>query len=380
MKFVLSVFILIIISCASNKKDFRPQVAPNDKARIIIYRPHQFESMFAEYDIYIGNRPIKRLEDSGYIITDVAPGEIVLNSHHYQTNEYPIQIKVDVKEGEIYYFRLDTMKKKLSALDYVTGILDVYTVVSGVKSEMRLKAGVGDFKDLKNMVSGQSAQQSMQSKSDDKRDEFGFHAIYRMDESIALKDLRICCSSKDAGDLLERQMQFESARFLNQTPLGYHKKINISKLNKKYKRFIDSKNPYVLKYEAWLNKKNQLLERALWRHTKYIYELEVHHGKKKELKMISQSGGFLPRDSFSKHDHSIVGSLIRLHDFLPLTDRGSKYSFKYLKPLNNHKKKSFCELPTSEKNYLKSVNCSLDDITMIFTHDSMDEQEYLIQI
>jgi len=94
MKFGIGLLIVsvLFVSCASRNKNFKPALPDRKNAKIIIYRPHQFVSMWDKYDIYIGNNPLIRLEDSGYFITSVKPGSIVVNSHHFQEDEFVTRI------------------------------------------------------------------------------------------------------------------------------------------------------------------------------------------------------------------------------------------------------------------------------------------------
>jgi len=195
------------------------------------------------------------------------------------------------------------LPKKFTVMDVVSGVLSLSTIVAGVKSQAKLKSGQGSIFDALNTIKGRAQLESMKTKE---VDFLGKHALYLIDEKIALQELKVCCSSEDVSLLRERIEKIKSASFTEDIPTGHESKVNFftklkckkidrtcNKVIKTFRQIIDPNNPFVLKYETWINSSYDLLERALWRNADIIYELEINHtASKNTFKIRSQKEVF----------------------------------------------------------------------------------------
>jgi hypothetical protein len=183
------IFLSLLLSCAHNKPDYRPPSLAKGMARVTVYWPRQWQSQFGTYRLYVNNDKLKILKNEHYSILDHKPGDLEIRSHHTQDKDYIVLMTIAAKPDGHYFLKLDTQPKEITLMSAFNDITAVGTIVSGMKSEFKLKEGQGNWTDARNLINKEKAVAEMETK----KKALGFHVLLPIDESIALEELKKCC-------------------------------------------------------------------------------------------------------------------------------------------------------------------------------------------
>lgn len=196
-------FFILVFACAHKKPDYQdPKPQSQDKAHVTIYWPRQWQSQWGEFDFFLNEKPLKRLLNEGYFQFEVEPGEATLKSHHFQDEKFLLFTKLNLQKGRRYFMKLDTQPEDVSLLGLASDVMSVVTVVNGFKSELKLEAGKGSWKDLKNKI-----EKDIELEDAKGEKAFGYHVIIPMKEEDAVKELKACCSSKRLEVIPEKKIE-----------------------------------------------------------------------------------------------------------------------------------------------------------------------------
>jgi len=158
--------------CAAPEKDFRAKDPDDDRARIIVYWPHQWQSQWARYEISFNGIPFREVKDGGYVESLVPPGAVELKSRHFQDRNYYVLIQLAAQKKRNYYFKIDTQPEDVTLASVVGGVLSIATVVNGVKSQASMnQTGQASWSDVKNVA----AYRGQQAETAEKARPIGYH-------------------------------------------------------------------------------------------------------------------------------------------------------------------------------------------------------------
>jgi hypothetical protein len=181
--------IFILVSCAHNKPSYHPKPLSKGKSRIIVYWPRQWQSQWATFRLYANNEKLKILKNEHFYVIDHEPGMIEVKSHHTQDSNFIVLMTILTKADQVYFLKLDTQPKEVTLMSAYDDIMAVGSIVSGMKSEMRLKEGRGSWKDAKNLIDKEKAKAVMESR----REALGYHVLLPMEEQVAVEEIKKCC-------------------------------------------------------------------------------------------------------------------------------------------------------------------------------------------
>lgn len=183
-------FLSLLLSCAHKiEPDYRPRPLEKGLARVIVYWPKQWQSKWATFRLYANNQKLKILKNEHYYVIDHLPGNLEIKSHHTQDHSFIVAMTISAKANGSYFLKLDTEPKELTLMSAFDDIMAVSTIVSGMKSELKLKEGRGSWSDAKNLIDKEKAVAVMESK----RQAVGYHVLLPIDEAIAVEELKKCC-------------------------------------------------------------------------------------------------------------------------------------------------------------------------------------------
>lgn len=177
-----------------------PGKLPPHQGRIFVYWPRQWQSQWGKFDLYANDRPLKRLQNEGYLQFDHDAGPLTIHSRHFQEKDFEVQVSLKVLPGKTYYLKLDTEPKDLTLLSVYDATMKVMTLVNGVKSEIRLDSGKGaTWKDVKNIVEKEKTLAEMRVP---KKEYLGHHVLIQQDSLVAEAELKECCSFERVEEII----------------------------------------------------------------------------------------------------------------------------------------------------------------------------------
>jgi hypothetical protein len=189
IKFLKVLLLLILVSCTHHKPNYQPRPLPKGMSRVTVYWPRQWQSKWGTYRLYANNQKLKILKNEFYYEIDQLPGPIEIKSHHTQDQAFIVTITLSAKPNKHYFLKLDTQPKEVTIMSAFDDIMAVGSIVSGMKSELKLKEGKGSWTDAKNLIDKEKAVAEMESK----REALGYHVLMPVDESLAVVELIKCC-------------------------------------------------------------------------------------------------------------------------------------------------------------------------------------------
>ena len=182
--------LFLAISCAHEIKPYyRPKPLEKGMTRVIVYWPEQWQSKWATFRLYANDKKLKILKNEYYYIIDHVPGNLEVKSHHTQDKDFIVAITISAKANGQYFLKLDTEPKEVTWMSAFDDIMAVSSIVSGIKSELKLKEGRGSWGDAKNLIDKEKAVAVMESK----RQATGYHVLLPIDQALAEEEMRKCC-------------------------------------------------------------------------------------------------------------------------------------------------------------------------------------------
>lgn len=122
---LLSLFISACTTTNDNKPPFTPQLVPQGKAIIYIYRPNEFVNGGAYPYAYINGIEKSPVYTGSYKPYIVKPGkhEITLKGSAFTWGSIPDKtVNIETKEGNIYYYRLSSQATDVTIIGSFTYI------------------------------------------------------------------------------------------------------------------------------------------------------------------------------------------------------------------------------------------------------------------